>query len=372
MAKLSCPRPPTWLFLLPLLVVACSADADEPPHRAVMHDEEGDALTEPVESFFALHVCAEPPCETFTVSRVNRSSLRCLDGIDRATCAVQSLDVAPARLSEAQHEELLAALTPATQPSRVVVRASLSGPPEAPTLRISEAHLAPLEPSTAALHLLRARASRCDDAPCARLQAQKLNVGFAREVQALSLPLLELSARDELFLQAQLFSPSGLLVAGEVQSTDHDRRFIADAVFKAMTPEAPRCGEELRLALAQASAPLLWPSEGDAPLEAFVLDAAEGSEEAQLRATFALQDETLETEERTIAQLFATLEALQPEQSAKERLEAGQFLKLHALLERELGPLRAIVIGDYDKQLFLIGKSHCAELAGVRTTLTET
>ncbi|MBY0456920.1 MAG: nuclease A inhibitor family protein [Gemmataceae bacterium] len=104
---------------------------------------------------------------------------------------------------------------------------------------------------------------------------------------------------------------------------------------------------------------LLFPSETDAKLEAFVWPAAGSAEEA-LRANAEMDDATVA--QVPLAELADTI-------PAESR---GDFLPLFALLAHHLSGTTVFKVGEIDIGVYIVGRTDDGKYAGVRTRVVET
>jgi hypothetical protein len=107
---------------------------------------------------------------------------------------------------------------------------------------------------------------------------------------------------------------------------------------------------------------LLFPSETDAPLEAFVWPGGKGApDEAAVRAN-AKVDKDAPIEQITLADLARTI----PEESR------GDFLPLFALLGHHLSGTTVFRVGEVNITVYIVGRTTDGQFAGVKTEVVET
>ena len=114
--------------------------------------------------------------------------------------------------------------------------------------------------------------------------------------------------------------------------------------------------------LQEAVKGLLFPSETDAPLEAFVWPGGTGPpDEAAIRAS-AKVDKDAPIEQITLADLAKTI----LEESR------GDFLPLFALLGHHLSGTTVFKVGEIEITVFIVGRTADGQFAGVKTEVVET
>ncbi len=114
--------------------------------------------------------------------------------------------------------------------------------------------------------------------------------------------------------------------------------------------------------LGAAAKGLLFPSETDAPLEAFAWPGAAGppSEEAVRANCGAAADAPVE--QITLAQLTRTI----PEESR------GDYAPLFALLKNKLKGVTVFKVGEVNIDVYVVGRTADGQYAGVKTKVVET
>jgi hypothetical protein len=126
-------------------------------------------------------------------------------------------------------------------------------------------------------------------------------------------------------------------------------------------------------ALREAAQGLTFPSETDAPIEAFALEGTRVERmtpEAALRALGHPSGGPLRTV--SLEHFFqpATLE--QEWHNAQERETVQRFRKLVQTLKENLSDIQVFQVGDVEKVVYVVGKTASGEPAGVKTRVVET
>ena len=107
---------------------------------------------------------------------------------------------------------------------------------------------------------------------------------------------------------------------------------------------------------------LLFPSETDAPIEAFAWPGgADPPTEAALRAN-AKVDKSAPIQQITLADLAKTI----PEESR------GDFLPLFGLLGHHLSGTTVFKVGEVTLDVYVVGRTADGQYAGVKTKVVET
>lgn len=132
-----------------------------------------------------------------------------------------------------------------------------------------------------------------------------------------------------------------------------------------MTPD------ELLVALTEASAGLLFPSETDSPLMPYWWDGpGDPSPEELLRAGMLPPDTPVEIAD--VRDFFEGVTEPPPCPSEEEIAEAERWQKLVDLLERELSDLCVYRVGEVDIDVFVLGRHPSGEWLGLETSVVET
>jgi histidine triad (HIT) family protein len=114
-------------------------------------------------------------------------------------------------------------------------------------------------------------------------------------------------------------------------------------------------------ALAKAVKGLLYISESEAPLEPFIWDDGELTEERIIELAGAEEGTSVET--TTLASFFRTV--------SKE--DKPKFDALAKVLKEQLSNVKVYKIGDEaEKQVYVVGKTSDGKLAGIKTIVVET
>jgi hypothetical protein len=123
----------------------------------------------------------------------------------------------------------------------------------------------------------------------------------------------------------------------------------------------PRTPDDLQ-ALAHAMEGLTYPSESDAPFEPFRWPASRPGASAR-DAVVAHVKGGAKIEEVSPADFFAELEGSD---------DAERYRQLRRVLESRLSDLKVIRAGERKVDVYLIGRTHAGDWAGLHTTSVET
>ena len=114
--------------------------------------------------------------------------------------------------------------------------------------------------------------------------------------------------------------------------------------------------------LKAATKGLLFPSETDAPLEAFAWPGSDGAPDEAIVRAYAKADKAVPVKRVTLADLARTI----PSESR------GDFLPLFALLAHHLNDVTVFKVGDVNIDVYIVGRTPDGQYAGVKTEVVET
>lgn len=126
--------------------------------------------------------------------------------------------------------------------------------------------------------------------------------------------------------------------------------------------------------LQTAAKGLLYPSEQDQPIKAFLWPKADlgnaSATDAAKQHAKAESDASVETQ--PVAEFFAPLTTTQDWYGSEEKANVAQAQQLEAAVKQHLSDIQVIRIGDTDKKVYVVGKTPQGDLAGITTQVTET
>jgi len=125
--------------------------------------------------------------------------------------------------------------------------------------------------------------------------------------------------------------------------------------------------------LQSAAKGLLYPSEQDHPIKAFVWSKADVGtaslpdlikQQAKASASTAVETQPLE-------EFFAPIATPQDWHGDEEKKSVAQAQQLASTLQQHLSGVKVYRIGDTDKKVYVVGKTPQGDLAGVTTSVVE-
>lgn len=214
---------------LPVIVIGalagCSALAypsDEPVNDSQGAYDVATANYAYFEIWSDLRKCASPTCGGWFVSRLNRSTTTCVDGTVATSCYTPVLDWSATGLTDDQQAPFLDACYRAATGSGVYAivrgefaRTNATPRPELGRFLVLEAWVAEGDPvSDGTFVRVQDNGIRCFAAPCPSLTEQTLNMTNTTNIAELDWSPSGLSADQVTECTQDLFTFTGLLVAG--------------------------------------------------------------------------------------------------------------------------------------------------------------
>jgi uncharacterized protein DUF6748 len=249
------------LAALPLfsLVPACSSSgvfdelAGESPDDDIIEGK-GDVAVDGTFTYFSISAdmrkCASPACGGYFLSRLNRTTTTCVDHSVDASCYAPVLDWSETNLVSTEQDKLVDAARRTTAAAPVaVVRGRFaptnSGPqPQLGRFIVTEAWVSE---SDAAPHGVFVKVEdagiRCITAPCESLVERALNTSRSALIAEVDYAEAGLTDRQVEGFHDALFSPSGIIVAGDRFTVDgRAKGRTASSAFKRLqNPVAAQC-----------------------------------------------------------------------------------------------------------------------------------
>jgi hypothetical protein len=126
-------------------------------------------------------------------------------------------------------------------------------------------------------------------------------------------------------------------------------------------------------ALQEAAGGLTFPSETDAPIEAFALEGTR-VERMTPEAVLPALGHPSAGPVRTVSldRFFQPATQAQEWHNAQERETVQRFRKLVQALKESLAEIKVFQVGEVEKDVYVVGKTASGELAGVKTRVVET
>jgi hypothetical protein len=211
-----------------VLVLACAGCASSAAPDIADSSGDQDAVAQNGgTTYFAiasdLRKCAYPTCGGWFLERLNRSTTICHDGARASECYTPVLDWSNANLTAEQQAAMLdACKQPLSEGVYAIVRGQFarrnaSTPrPELGRFVITEAWLAEGEaPSQGTFVRLVDNGLRCFAAPCPSITETTINASGTTDIAGLDWTTSGLSADQIAECTGDLFTPDGLLIAGD-------------------------------------------------------------------------------------------------------------------------------------------------------------
>jgi hypothetical protein len=120
---------------------------------------------------------------------------------------------------------------------------------------------------------------------------------------------------------------------------------------------------------------LLYPSEQDSPIKAFVWPKAEIGSDTLDASTLKKQVKApagAAVEAQSVAEFLAPVTTPQSWYGEEEKQTMEQFQRLADTLKQLLTDLKVYRIGDTDKQVYVVGTTPEGDFAGISTRVVET
>lgn len=127
--------------------------------------------------------------------------------------------------------------------------------------------------------------------------------------------------------------------------------------------------------LQQATKGLLYTSESDAPVEAFVWPKADvGAEKFTPDALKKVRHLApgANVQQDTVANFFAPVTQAQSWHGPEEQATVKRFQALVTMLQSNLSDLHVYKVGDAKQDVYVVGKTPAGDFAGVHTKVVET
>jgi hypothetical protein len=247
------------LFASSLLIPACasSSTTDELAGETSADealDGKADSAADGAYTYFEVTAdqrkCASPVCGGFFLDRLNRTTTICHDHTSQAACYTPVLDMSESGLSDASYAKLVEASNQSLAPGvRAIVRGRFAPKntttprPEMGRFIVTEVWLSQTAAvSDGVFAKVRDTGVRCIAAPCASMLEKGLNTSRSAMIADLDYTDAGLD-EDQLDASIQdLFTPSGLIVAGDRYTVSEGGRKAkgrtATAVFRLLTEQA--------------------------------------------------------------------------------------------------------------------------------------
>jgi hypothetical protein len=365
-------RPSAVLLTLAMSLVACGGPAE------AGDDDEGDAYGVSDDAVTAgswafvrrdVRKCMAPMCGGYFLSPVQKTTLKCADGVTRASCYVATLDLSALGLAGTA----LNASAPYQNQTgeKLIVRGTAKAAGTYGTFVVTEAHRAATAAAAGATFYVVKLANT--------ETFNKINTTSTRIAHNFTIATTAGDATARFNAITELKTATGLVTAGTFKTLHARNTFTATTLFLKVPPAAApahACGTAETNTLAAATNTLLYMSESDYPFTTILrTDLGTGPATAAtvrtlagsaLPANAAVNPETVDDFFSWIARPDSA------DMDDAEKADAAKYRALRTLLEQDLTDLRIFRAGTIQVQVYILGRTSCGELAGLQTVAIET
>jgi hypothetical protein len=242
---------------VPLVLSACSSSVeDELAGETAADDAAGDgkadAAVDGAYTYFEvtadLRKCLSPVCGGYFMKRLNRSTTKCADGSYKPSCYVPSLDWSEAGLGDDQQAKLVDASNKdatldgvyAIARGRFVSR-TYPGHGNMGVFKVTEAWVAEGDGVSDGVFVkAKDNGIRCIVAPCPSTTEKALNTSRSANIAEIDFTAGGFSDKQIEGFSADLFTPSGILFAGDRYSVSpHGKGRTATAAYHRLADAPP-------------------------------------------------------------------------------------------------------------------------------------
>lgn len=340
-------------------------------------EESTDEARAPSEYFYTVRRdtrrCAAPACGGYWLARAGYTSTRCGDGRAAASCYVPTL--ATPGLTGADRDRVLGA----AQGTRVAL--VVSGTLERASAVVSRAWVAPSGAGELTGTLRWAYRPECaPNERCASLVTRPLSRETTTVLAQADLGAAPGTDAELDRAREALTRPEGIVATGRIATLPGGARSLEVSqyllpVVATATPEpaARLCGRALEQTLATASDGLLVTSESDYPftVESRAGAGAQPLTVARFRTVFSVPT-SQPVQVRTIAEQFGWASTDRPDMSDEERATAARFRALFQTVLFHMPDAQVFRVGTVQVHTYVVGRTSCGDVAGLKTLLIET
>jgi hypothetical protein len=311
--------------------------------------------------------CAAPLCGGFWLSRVGASSTLCPDGRRAPECYVPGVDVSG--ISAAQLDQVRSSAHFSAR--RVFVRGRL----EATRVNASQAWLAPSTASSMTTTLRLAYRPTCaPNQRCAGAVSEALSNGRTTILASVDFARASGSASEIATATQAATTPIGVITQGTLSSTTNGTVLrVSDFATPVVGESATLCAADLQRELAARTEGLTFPSESDYPFQ-FVerASATRGPiSVSEFRTAFSVPA-TQMIEARSLEQVFSWIATERPDMTDEERALARRYAALRDSLQANLQDVQVFRYGAIQVQVYIVGRTRCGAISGLKTVAIET
>lgn len=325
-----------------------------------------------------LRRCASPQCGGFWVSRVNHTTMVCMDRRSAASCYVSAIDTAALGLTEEEQQSLTNSAHDSATTGAIVFRGHLiagaaSGSPAQFTATEAWRTNDP-SVTTGTIYRLSTEGTACSFQPCSPLRLASLNINRVRSPGAAEVSRAMATPAEEDSALVAGYSDNGVLTRGTLTGTSGSPTSVFHAMqLFAQVTTAAVCGRTLEPAIAASTDRVLYMSESDRPIE-FFYRAGQGRTRLTDARLLQLtnQPSTTPVEHRSLDEFFARLTTDEDGASAGDRALSAHYRALRRALESNLTDVQVFRTGRIEIGVYIVGRDACGNLVGVNTVAIET
>lgn len=311
--------------------------------------------------------CAAPLCGGYWLSRVGASSTLCADGRRAPECYVPELAVAG--ISAAQLDQVRGSVHHSAR--RVFVRGRI----EASRVNATQAWVAPSTAASMTSTLRLAYRPTCaPNQRCAGAVSEALSNGRSTILSSVDLARASGTAAEIAAASTAATTAVGIITQGTLSATASGNVLrVSDFATPVVGATGGLCAADLQRELASLTEGLTFPSESDYPFE-FVERSSTGSGPITVdafRAAFSVPAaQTIEV--RSLEQVFSWIATERPDMTDEERALARRYAALRDALSAQLQDVQVFRYGTIQVQVYLVGRTRCGAISGLKTVSIET
>ncbi|MBL8683558.1 MAG: nuclease A inhibitor family protein [Myxococcales bacterium] len=311
--------------------------------------------------------CAAPLCGGFWLSRVGAASTLCGDGRRMAECYVPELAVSG--VSAAQLDFVRSSVHHSAK--RVFLRGRL----EATRANATQAWVAPATAASMTSTLRLAYRPTCaPNQRCAGSVSEALSNGRTTILANIDLSRASGTAEEITAATTAATTSIGIITQATLSATAGGNVLrVNDFATPVVGDTGGLCAADLQRSLGALTEGLTFPSESDYPFE-FVERPSTGTGAitvAAFRAAFGVPA-TQAVEVRSLEQVFSWIATERPEMTDEERALARRYAALRDALGANLQNVQVFRYGSIQVQVYIVGRTRCGAISGLKTVAIET
>jgi hypothetical protein len=311
--------------------------------------------------------CAAPLCGGYWLARVGASSTLCSDGRRLPECYVPELSVSGISAAQLDHVRSSAHFSA----RRVFVRGRI----EATRVNGTQAWVAPSTAASMTTTLRLAYRPTCaPNQRCAGSVSEALSNGRTTILSSVDFARASGSVSEIAAATGAAATSIGIITQGTLSATSGGNVLrVSDFAAPIVGESGGLCAADLQRALGTLTEGLTFPSESDYPFE-FVERPSTGSGAitvAAFRTAFGVAA-TQAVEVRSLEQVFSWIATERPDMTDEERALARRYAALRDALTANLQDVQVFRYGTIQVQVYLVGRTRCGAIAGLKTVSIET